>query len=70
MLKLDVGRIHACGHSYFGGIRTLYEEVTPQAINLAAWLELDREATLPVQLSAEALGRTEQRSFVLQLERA
>ena len=69
VLKLDVARIIVCGHSHCGGIRALYEEATPQATNLAAWLELGREATLPVQLSAEALRRTEQRSVVLQLER-
>ena len=40
-----------------------------QATNLAAWLELGREAVLPVQVSPEALRRTEQRAVVLQLER-
>ena len=69
VLKLGVERIVVCGHSHCGGIRALYEEATPQATNLAAWLELGREATLPVQLSPEALRRTEQRSVVLQLER-
>jgi carbonic anhydrase len=69
VLKLDVDRIVVCGHSHCGGIRALYEEATPHATNLAAWLELGREATLPVQLSPEALRRTEQRSVVLQLER-
>ena len=34
-----------------------------------AWLDLAREATLPVQVTEEALRRTEQRSVVLQLER-
>ncbi len=69
VLKLNVARIVVCGHSHCGGIRALYEEATPQATNLAAWLELGREAVLPVQLTAEALRRTEQRSVVLQLER-
>ena len=69
VLKLNVARIIVCGHSHCGGIRALYEEATPQATNLAAWLELGREAVLPVQLSPEALRRTEQRSVVLQLER-
>ncbi len=69
VLKLDVARIVVCGHSHCGGIRALYEEPTPQASNLAAWLELGREAALPVQMSPEALRRTEQRSVVLQLER-
>ena len=69
VLKLNVARIVVCGHSHCGGIRALYEEATPQATNLAAWLELGREAALPVQVSPEALRRTEQRSVVLQLER-
>ena len=69
VLKLDVARIVVCGHSHCGGIRALYEEATPQATNLAAWLELGREAALPVQVTPEALCRTEQRSVVLQLER-
>ena len=69
VLRLGVQRIIVCGHSHCGGIRALYEEATPQAPNLAAWLELGREAALPVQATPEALRRTEQRSVVLQLER-
>ncbi len=69
VLNLKVSRIVVCGHSHCGGIRALYEEVNPQAINLGAWLELGREAVLPVQLTEEALRRTEQRAVVLQLER-
>ena len=69
VLRLDVARIVVCGHSHCGGIRALYEEATPGATNLAAWLELGREAALPVQVTPEALRRTEQRSVVLQLER-
>jgi carbonic anhydrase len=69
VLKLGVDRIIVCGHSHCGGIRALYEEATPQATNLQAWLELGREAALPVQMTPEALRRTEQRSIVLQLER-
>jgi len=69
VLRLSIDRIIVCGHSHCGGIRALYEEPTPQATNLAAWLELGREATLPVQVTPEALLRTEQRSVVLQLER-
>lgn len=69
VLNLNVAHIVVCGHSHCGGIRALYEGVSPQATNLKAWLELGREATLPVQVSPEALRRTEQRAVVLQLER-
>ena len=69
VLNLKVSRIVVCGHSHCGGIRALYEEVDPQAKNLTAWLELGREAALPVQVTPEALRRTEQRAVVLQLER-
>ena len=69
VLNLKVSRIVVCGHSHCGGIRALYEEVDPRAQNLTAWLELGREAALPVQVTPEALRRTEQRAVVLQLER-
>jgi carbonic anhydrase len=69
VLNLKVNRIVICGHSHCGGIRALYEEVSPEATNLSAWLELGREAVLPVQVTSEALRRTEQRAVVLQLER-
>jgi carbonic anhydrase len=69
VLNLKVTRIIVCGHSHCGGIRALYEGAPPQATNLIAWLELGREAVLPVQLGPEALRRTEQRAVVLQLER-
>jgi len=69
VLNLKVTRIVVCGHSHCGGIRALYEGAPPQATNLIAWLELGHEAVLPVQLSPEALRRTEQRAVVLQLER-
>ncbi len=69
VLNLKVSRIVVCGHSHCGGIRALYEGAPKEAINLAAWLELGREAVLPVQMSPEALRRTEQRAVILQLER-
>ena len=70
VLNLKVAHIIVCGHSHCGGVRALYEGVDPDtAPNLAAWLDLGREAVLPVQLTDEALRRTEQRAVVLQLER-
>lgn len=69
VLSLQVSSIVVCGHSHCGGIRALYEGVPDEAINLTAWLELGREAVLPVQVTPEALRRTEQRAVILQLER-
>jgi carbonic anhydrase len=69
VLNLNVARIVVCGHSHCGAIRALYDGAPARATNLLAWLELGREAVLPVQTSAEALRRTEQRAVVLQLER-
>ena len=70
VLNLQVQRIVVCGHSHCGAIRALYGEVPPAAQNLARWLELGREAALPVaEPGAEVLHRTEQRAVVLQLER-
>lgn len=70
VLNLQVKRIVVCGHSHCGAIRALYGEVPPAAQNLARWLDLGREASLPVaEPGPEVLRRTEQRAIVLQLER-
>jgi carbonic anhydrase len=70
VLNLNVQRIVVCGHSHCGAVRALYGDVPAGATNLRAWLELGREATLPVaDPGPDALRRTEQRAIVLQLER-
>jgi len=69
ILVLHVKRIIVCGHSHCGAIRALYEDLPEGAVNLKDWLDIGREAMLPVQISPEALHRTEQRSVVLALER-
>ena len=69
VLSLNVSHIVVCGHSHCGAIKALYGEVSPEAQNLRRWLDLGREAMLPVQPGPEALRRTEQRAVVLQLER-
>ena len=69
VLNLGVRHVVVCGHSHCGAIRALYEDVPAEARNLRAWLDLAREAALPVTATPEALRRTEQRSVVLQLER-
>lgn len=65
---LGVRDIVVCGHSHCGAIRALYREPPAGARHLAKWLELAREAVLPVTESDDALRRVEQRSVVLQLE--
>ena len=67
--SLDVKSIVVCGHSHCGAIRALYEDPPEEARHLREWLKLGAGAVLPVQASAEALRRTEQRSVVLQVER-
>ncbi|CAM3903886.1 carbonic anhydrase [Roseateles saccharophilus] len=70
VLNLQVRRIIVCGHSHCGAIRALYGEVPAAAQNLACWLDLGREAMLPVaEPGPEVMRRTEQRAVVLQLER-
>lgn len=69
VLNLQVREIIVCGHSHCGAIRALYTEPPPEAVHMAKWLDLGRDAVLPVTLSDEALRRTEQRSVALQLER-
>jgi carbonic anhydrase len=69
VLKLDVREIIVCGHSHCGAIRELYGEPPAEAMHLRKWLQLARDAVLPVTMSEEALRRTEQRSVALQLER-
>jgi carbonic anhydrase len=69
VLSLEVRRIVVCGHSHCGAIRALYFGVPVEARNLSAWLDLGREAVLPVVPGPEAMRRTEQRAIVLQLER-
>lgn len=70
VLNLQVRRIVVCGHSHCGAIRALYGEVPAAAQNLARWLDLGREAALPVaEPGPDVLRRTEQRAIVLQLER-
>lgn len=65
---LGVSDIVVCGHSHCGALRALYRGVPEEARHLARWLDLAREAVLPVTESEEVLRRVEQRSVVLQIE--
>jgi carbonic anhydrase len=69
VLMLKVRHIVVCGHSHCGAMRALYEDLPTSARSLAGWLDLAREAALPVRPTPEALRRTEQRAVLLQLER-
>lgn len=69
VLNLGVSEIIVCGHSHCGAVRAMYTDAPADARHMAKWLELGRDAVLPVTLSEEALRRTEQRSVALQLER-
>lgn len=70
VLNLNVQRIVVCGHTHCGAIRLLYGDAPAGAHHLASWLELGREAALPVaEPGPDVLRRTEQRAVVLQLER-
>ena len=69
VLNLNVRRIIVCGHSHCGAIKAMYGDVSPEAPNLNRWLDLGREALLPMQSGPEVLRRTEQRAVVLQLGR-
>lgn len=69
VLKLGVRDIVVCGHSHCGAVKAMYEDPIPDAPHMNRWLELGRDAVLPVVPTEEALRRTEQRLVVLQLER-
>lgn len=69
VLRLGVKHIVVCGHSHCGAIRALYDDASPETPHMNHWLDLARDAVLPVGVSEEALRRTEQRSILLQLER-
>ena len=69
VLTLKVREIVICGHSHCGAIRALYADPDPATPHTNRWLDLARDAALPVQPAAEALRRTEQRSVALQMDR-
>ena len=69
VLNLGISEIIVCGHNHCGAVRALYTDLPAGARHMAKWLDLGRDAVLPVTLSEEALRRTEQRSVALQLKR-
>ena len=69
VLRLGVRDIVVCGHSHCGAVQALYRDALPDSPHMNRWLDLARDAVLPVTESEDALRRTEQRSIVLQLER-
>jgi carbonic anhydrase len=69
VLTLKVREIVICGHSHCGAIRALYANPNPATPHTNRCLDLARDAALPVQPTAEALRRTEQRSVALQMDR-
>ncbi|MBK7793195.1 MAG: carbonic anhydrase [Betaproteobacteria bacterium] len=69
VLKLGVRDIVVCGHSHCGAVKAMYEDPIPEAPHMNRWLDLGRDAVLPVVPGEDALRRTEQRLVVLQLER-
>jgi carbonic anhydrase len=69
VLRLGVHDIVVCGHSHCGAIEALYADPVPEAPHMNRWLELGRDAALPVAASEDVLRRTERRSIALQLER-
>lgn len=69
VLRLAVHDIVVCGHSHCGAVAALYDDPIADAPHMNRWLDLARDAVLPVTVSDDALRRTEQRLVVLQLER-
>jgi carbonic anhydrase len=73
-LVLGVTDIVVCGHSHCGAIRSAYEPVREDMPHSRRWLELCRDACVPLEerageVTRDVLCRTEQRSIIVQLER-
>jgi carbonic anhydrase len=69
VLKLNVREVIVCGHSHCGAVKAMYERPIAEAPHMNRWLDLGRDAVLPLPVSEDVLRRTEQRLIVLQLER-